>query len=255
MTLPTPPISAVLQEALSRSGSGSLATRSPRQWKPASIASMPRLRPRRRPPGTSRTGWRSSTTRPATGCSSTASTRVVRLIGLARPLHDGGQDAVGLALARRAGRRRRAAAQSCRSRPGLLVEPARRCRPAARRCRRGAPRPRSPPAGRVRATSFSMSISMPRLRAMSIMLSDSITGRPTLLQLEHEPQREAQVGGVGDADDQVGDDVALRAAQHDVARDLLVRASGRAANRCRAGRRPAPCGRPASSAGRPSSRR
>jgi hypothetical protein len=43
------------------------------------------------------------------------------------------------------------------------------------------------------------------------------------LQLEREPQRQPKIGGVADADDQVGRDLALQPAQHDVACDLLIR--------------------------------
>ena len=49
---------------------------------------------------------------------------------------------------------------------------------------------------------------------------------PDLLQFEHEPQRQAQVGRVADAHDQVGDHVVLRAAEDDVARHLLVGRAG-----------------------------
>ena len=45
---------------------------------------------------------------------------------------------------------------------------------------------------------------MPRRRAMSIMLSTSISGRPTLLELEHQAERQPQVGGIGDAEHEVG---------------------------------------------------
>ena len=91
-------------------------------------------------------------------------------------------------------------------------------------------------ARRARATAARGRSRMPRLRAMSIMLSASTTGRPTCFSSSDQPQRQAQVGGVGDADDQVGRGFACELAQHGVARDLLVRACGRAANRCRAGR-------------------
>ncbi len=47
-----------------------------------------------------------------------------------------------------------------------------------------------------------------------------------LLQLQHQTQRQTQVGRVGDTHDQVGGHVVLRAAQHDVARHLFVGRAG-----------------------------
>ena len=46
------------------------------------------------------------------------------------------------------------------------------------------------------------------------------------LQLEHQPQVQAQVGGVDDADQQVRRRLAGMPAQHDVARDRFVEARG-----------------------------
>ena len=57
-----------------------------------------------------------------------------------------------------------------------------------------------------------------------------------LLELEHQAQRDAQIGGVGDAEQQVGRRFAGEPPEHDVAGDLLVGAARRAANRCRADR-------------------
>ena len=45
------------------------------------------------------------------------------------------------------------------------------------------------------------------------------------LQLDHQPQRQPQIGGVGDAEQQVGLLLAREAAEHDVAGDFLVGAA------------------------------
>ena len=96
---------------------------------------------------------------------------------------------------------------------------------------------------------------MPRWRAMSIMLSTTSDRPADLLQLQHQPQGEPQVGGVGDAQQNVGPRLAGQAAEHDVARHLFVRAAGaqrigagqvdqreavagRRAQRCRSSARP-----------------
>ena len=75
------------------------------------------------------------------------------------------------------------------------------------------------------ADSLSRSMSMPRRRAMSIMLSTSSIGRPTCFSSMHEAERDAQVGGVGDAEQQVGRLLRWRPPEHDVAGDLLVGAA------------------------------
>src|SRR6185437_1664049 len=56
---------------------------------------------------------------------------------------------------------------------------------------------------------------------------------PGALELEHEAERKPQVGGVGDAEQEVGHALAAEAAEHEVAGDLLVRAA--AAQRVGAG--------------------
>jgi hypothetical protein len=48
---------------------------------------------------------------------------------------------------------------------------------------------------------------------------------PDLLELDREAQRQAQVGGVGDAQEEVGRRLGGEAAEHDVARHLLVEAA------------------------------
>ena len=176
ITLPTPPISPSFRKLASRSGSGRRVTMSPRRWNSASIASMPGC-------AQAKTAWNitnrmaSSTTRPATGCRSTASTRVVRLSGLPWPFT---AEARIRSASRWAPRRAAASGAVHEVRPAPSAAVRRRSTSASSASvppRRTATevttgRPSSRP-------SFSVSISMPRLRAMSIMLSDSITGRPT----------------------------------------------------------------------------
>ena len=163
--------------------------------------------------------------RPATGCSTTASIRLVKVSGLA-----GGVTAA--AMIRSASR---CSARSSRGRK----RPARCWRVIADgRCRRTSSRCRSrsavPPLRTATAVvtgmpssddSRSRSIAMPRCRARSIMLSTSSIGRPTRFSSSTSRNAEAQVGGVGDADDAVRARLLARSAEHDVAGDLLVRAA------------------------------
>ena len=80
------------------------------------------------------------------------------------------------------------------------------------------------------AASRATSSSKPRRAARSLMLSATTIGRPRCLQLEHEPQVEAQVGGVDDADDELrrGSSADARAT---IARDRFVERSRRQAVR------------------------
>ena len=141
-------------------------------------------------------------TRPATGCSSTASSRVVSVSGLVgmwtassmmrsasrwaarNSLRLGGFQRLGLC-----------GGGSC---CGQVVEP---------RSSSSMP-PRRTAAAVMTGTpssadSRAVSISSPRRRAMSIMLSTSSSGRPTCLSSITKAQRQAQIGGVGDAEQQV----------------------------------------------------
>ncbi len=65
------------------------------------------------------------------------------------------------------------------------------------------------------------------------------------LQLKHEAEGEAQIGGVGDAQHEIRNGFIPVAAEHDVAGDLFVRAAAPQGNRCPAGRAGSRCGRPA----------
>ena len=47
-----------------------------------------------------------------------------------------------------------------------------------------------------------------------------------LLQFQQQPQHQPQIGGIGDADDDIGRRFAGQPAEHEIARDLFVRAAG-----------------------------
>ena len=68
----------------------------------------------------------------------------------------------------------------------------------------------------------STSIAMPRLRAMSIMLSDSITGRPTRFSSSASRSASRRLEASATQTIRSGATSLCEAAQHDVARDLLV---------------------------------
>ena len=226
MTLPTPAISAVLEEALQQVGQRrGRRPAAPSQVKPSWISVHQRPRP-----GEHR---------------------------LEHHEQDGEQDdeaghrmqqhGVGRRRAAdRAGRRLRTAARSTRSASrwpprsspasGARQSAALAGRQVAASRRSSAPSSASVPPRRTAtelhhrhaelARQAAMSISMPRLRAMSIMFERHHHRPADLLQLEREAQRQPQVGGVGDADDQVGRALGRELAQHHVARDLLVGRAG-----------------------------
>ena len=75
-------------------------------------------------------------------------------------------------------------------------------------------------------SSAAMSISMPRLRAMSIMFRDISTGRPTCFSSSARRSASRRLEASRDANDQVGRTLGRELAQHRVARDLLVRRAG-----------------------------
>ena len=68
---------------------------------------------------------------------------------------------------------------------------------------------------------------------MSNMLSTSISGRPVRFSSSTRRMRQPQIGGIGDAEHEIGQRLAGGAAEHDVAGDLLVGAA--AAQRIGAG--------------------
>ena len=135
-------------------------------------------------------------------------------------------------LRRRRGARPNVPASSASTQRALaaaLAPP--RSRPPARRAPLAAPRDRS----RCRAA-----------RATSIMLSATHHRQAEALQLEHQAQVQAQVGGVDDADQQVRRRLAGAPAEHHVARDRLVGRRRVRGCRRRAGRaRAIACGRAA----------
>ena len=237
MTLPTPPISPSLKKLFSRSGSGAASTRSPSQWK----ARLDRIHRRRRP-GEHRLEHDEQdapAARPARRPDAAARHRPCAVSGSRSP-----------------GPRTAAASRRSASRWPTRKAPASGgCQSATRRLRRCSSSRRSI-AGQQRIGAaaphrhrFHDRHAELARQALDVDLDAALAGdvhhverqhhRPAdALQLERQPQRQPQVGGVGDADDQVGRDLALEAAQHDIARDLLVGRARAQANRCRAGRPP-----------------
>src|SRR6185312_92121 len=53
-------------------------------------------------------------------------------------------------------------------------------------------------------------------------VEDEQQREPDALQFEHEAQRQPQVRGIGDAEEQVGCGFRLEAAEHEITRDLFV---------------------------------
>ena len=220
-TLPTPPISPSLRKLLSRSGSGAASTRSPSQWKAASIASMPGV-------AQANTAWNMTN-------------RMASRIDAARPRDAAARHrpAPCRHRARRSGAPRHASSRSASRWPprnspasGALHDEA----PAAGRLGQravdfGAAASSVPP--RRTATELttgtpssrarrSASISMPRLRAMSIMLSDSITGRPTRFSSSARRSASRRLEASATQTIRSGATSLARRPEHGVARDLLV---------------------------------
>ena len=162
---------------------------------------------------------------PATGCSSTPSSRPVqvsgRLGGVTQALRMRSASRCRARISAAEGSRQAsAAATRGRGRPGARSRPTRTSMPRRR-------------VATVATTGMPSSRDRPLevdLQALALGDVDHVERqhhRPAdRLQLQRQAQDQAQVGGVGDADHHVGRRLAGQPAQHRVAGDLLVRAAG-----------------------------
>ena len=164
---------------------------------------------------------------PATGCSSTASSCAVSVSGWAGMLTAARDDAVGLALrgaqfgaapaaasvlSDRCGRRRPRASSSSRC--------------SRSRCRRGARRS-AVTTGTPSSADSRVEVDLDAAPFGDVEHVEHQQQRPAdALEFQHQAQRQPQIGGIGDADQQVGRRLALQPPQHDVAGDFLVGAAG-----------------------------
>ena len=234
MTLPTPEITPFCRKLCSKPRGQGVVNQLAEGAERRPTAAPSAAAPRRTPPGTSRTGSAPGSRAPPPGCSTTASIRAVQVSGLVGRL-------TVAAMMRSASRwvaRNCATVSGChefgctaRGASAAMISSVRRSSSAVPPLRTAIEVTTGTPSV-SRQTSGTSTVT-PRRVAMSNMLSTSISGRPVRLELEHEADRQPQIGGIGDAEHEVGQRLAGGAAEHDVAGDFLVRAA--AAQRIGAG--------------------
>ena len=220
MTLPTPEMTPSCRKLCS-SPSGSVSCTSvPSASNPADISSISGF-------AQVKTAWNITNsrpnrmTRPNTGCSSTASSRVVSVSGFA------GMRTATL-MTRSASRwAARSSPMVGARQPVSLVAFSSSAANASRRSISSSMPPRRTAAAVMIGTPSSAdmrsrSISTPRRVAMSIMLSTSSSGRPTRLSSITSRKARAEIGGVGDTEQQIRRRLRGETSEHDVARHFFI---------------------------------